>query len=199
MRKLNTCAILLAAGEGSRMGYQPKSLLQFKGESFLQGQVRSLQQVGIETIYVVTGFYHQQIEAALQHQPVHILRNPEPARGQQSSVSLALTAVDPACDLILMMLADQPLINASDLKELLEAFELREHGKEILYPVVEGQRGNPVLLSGRALSLFLGQTESQTCRQFIDGHAELVHRLASQNRHFIVDIDTPEDLKQLES
>lgn len=199
MEKINTCAILLAAGEGSRIGYLPKSLLEFNGESFLQAQLRTLQQAKINTIYVVTGFYHQQIEAALQNQPVHILRNTDPARGQQSSVSLALNALDPACDLILIMLTDQPLINATDLNELIEAFAQREPGKEILYPIVNDQRGNPVLLSGRAHALFLAQNESQTCRQFIDGHPELVQRWVSQNRHYITDIDTPEDLRQLKS
>lgn len=190
------------------MGHIPKSLLEFKGETFLSRQLKSLQQAGAQSIHVVTGFYFQQIESEVKrylvkehldpHQgSIRILRHPAPELGQQSSVRLALESIDKHCDLVLISLADQPLINEEDIKDLLTAFRERDSGKEILYPVVHQQRGHPVLLSAQAHALFLRQAGKFTCRQFIDAHPELVSKCQSDNEHYIIDIDSPDDMRRL--
>ena len=203
---MKICAVLLAAGEGSRMGHIPKSLLMHNGESFLYRQLNSLRQAGTQSICVVTGYYFQQIEDAL-HEIMHndgtdktlikILRNPAPDQGQQSSVELGLTSINPDCNAVIIALADQPLIDAKDMIELLTAFAQRPPGKEILYPVVKGQRGNPVLLSGVVLRAQQSQSGRMTCRDFIDTHPDLVERWHTDNDHYIIDVDTPQDLERL--
>ena len=52
------------------------------------------------------------------------------------------------------MLADQPLIGASDLTELIGAFKKRPAG-HVVVPVVNGQRGNPIVLDDVALARIL--------------------------------------------
>ena len=53
-------AIILAAGRGSRMGAatddRPKSLLELRGKTLLQGQIDSLSAAGVGEISVVTGY-----------------------------------------------------------------------------------------------------------------------------------------------
>jgi len=207
MQKIKSSAVLLAAGEGSRMGSIAKSLLQYNGKTFLENQLTTLMQAGIQSIHVVTGYHHAEIEHELNKliesgkfpdpKSIRILRNPAPERGQQSSVHLALEAIDRDCDQILIALADQPLINAKDMIELIDAFANRDIGKEILYPIVDGQRGHPVLLSGPALTLYLAQAGKMSCRQFIDSTPERVIQWPTNNRHYIIDVDTPEDLNKL--
>lgn len=62
-------AIILAAGRGERLGDaaagRPKCLLQFGGKSLLQRHIEILNDLGADRIIIVTGYCHEQIEAAL--------------------------------------------------------------------------------------------------------------------------------------
>lgn len=63
-------AIILSAGQGSRLGHltddRPKCLIEFNGRSLLDRQLDTLAANGVEEAVVVTGFRDDQIEAALQ-------------------------------------------------------------------------------------------------------------------------------------
>jgi choline kinase len=62
-------AIILSAGQGSRLGHltddRPKCLIDFNGRSLLDRQLDALAANGVEEAVVVTGFRDDQIEAAL--------------------------------------------------------------------------------------------------------------------------------------
>jgi len=62
-------AIILSAGQGSRLGHltddKPKCLIEFNGRTLLDRQLDALTANGVEEIVVVTGFRDDQIEAAL--------------------------------------------------------------------------------------------------------------------------------------
>jgi choline kinase len=63
-------AIILAAGQGSRLGHltdnRPKCLIEFGGRTLLDWQLDTLAANGIHEVVVVTGFRDDQIEAALR-------------------------------------------------------------------------------------------------------------------------------------
>ncbi len=190
-----TAALILAAGEGSRMGGRPKCLIQINHQPMILRQLQMFKASEIAQITVVTGFHHEKIEAVIaMDTSLHIIRNPAPENGQQSSVRLGLENLPDQPDLVLIALADQPLIDENDLQELLNAFDTRPAETEILYPVVGGQRGNPVLMSGACVRAFLKDTSGITCRQYIGLHACSVYKYATQNDHFITDLDTVQDL-----
>ena len=195
-----TAALILAAGEGSRMGGRAKCLITIDDQPLILRQIQMLRTLGIDRITVVTGFHHEKIEAVIASDPaLHIIRNPAPEQGQQSSVGLGLQNLPGQPDLILIALADQPLINANDLLELLHAYDARPVDTAILYPIVDGQRGNPVLMSGACVRDFLKNPSSVSCRQYIDQHPDSVYKYATKNDHFISDLDTPEDLATLKN
>jgi choline kinase len=62
-------AIILAAGQGSRLGHlvddRPKCLIDFNGRTLLDRQLDALAANGVDEAVVVTGFRDDQIEAAL--------------------------------------------------------------------------------------------------------------------------------------
>lgn len=59
-------AILLAAGMGTRLRplteITPKSLIEVNGEPLLERQIRFLNEIGIDEIYVVTGYLKEKFE-----------------------------------------------------------------------------------------------------------------------------------------
>lgn len=63
-------AIILAAGQGSRLGHltddRPKCLIEFDGRTLLDRQLDTLAANGVNDVVVVTGFRDDQIEKALQ-------------------------------------------------------------------------------------------------------------------------------------
>jgi choline kinase len=63
-------AIILSAGQGSRLGHltddQPKCLIEFGGRTLLERQLDTLAANGVTEAVVVTGFRADQIEVALE-------------------------------------------------------------------------------------------------------------------------------------
>jgi len=62
-------AIILSAGQGSRLGHltadKPKCLIEFGGRSLLDRQLDTLSANGVDEVVVVTGFRDDQVEAAI--------------------------------------------------------------------------------------------------------------------------------------
>ena len=196
--RLRVGAVLLAAGEGSRLGSVPKCLLRLQGVPLINRHLIALSGGGIDEVVVVTGHHHADIEPAVETFPVTVVRNPHPEAGQQSSVHLGLEALGAKFDVILIVLADQPLLSSSEFTELISAFKKRPPGASILYPEVKGQRGNPVVFSGDVVADLLLTQQKIGCRKFMDDHPELVHTYVTDNDRFILDVDTPEDLVAFE-
>ncbi len=151
---------------------------------------------GVDEVAVVTGYAHEAVEAQVQHFPVTVAYNAGYARGQQSSVRVGLETLAGAFDAILVVLADQPLIAAADVIELVSAFK-RRAGKHVLIPMVDGQRGNPIILDETARAAILASEVNLGCRQLIERQPDLVQLHATSNRHFIADLDTLEDIRTL--
>lgn len=190
--------VLLAAGEGSRLGSIPKSLIQLQGQTLIQRHLQTLQDVGVDDIVVVTGYYFEAIESVLHGQAIKIVRNPAPEEGQQLSVRLGLTALRTDCDLILVMLADQPLLNRDDMLELISAFKYRPTNKLVVLPEVHEQRGNPVCFSAKLIYSMLASPEKISFRNYIDQNPQFVQKHMTTNEHFVIDLDTNEDVIQFE-
>jgi CTP:phosphocholine cytidylyltransferase-like protein len=78
--KINN-AVILAAGFSSRFVPicfdKPKGLLNVKGETLIERQIRQLKEVGIQDIYVVTGAYKEQFDFLREKHGVHLIFNPD--------------------------------------------------------------------------------------------------------------------------
>ena len=196
--RLRVGAVLLAAGEGSRMGGVPKCLLRLQGVPLINRHLIALSGGGIDEVVVVTGYHHADIEPAVETFPVTVVRNPHPEAGQQSSVRLGLEALGAKFDIVLIVLADQPLLSSAEFTELISAFKKRPPGAAIVYPEIHGRRGNPVVFSGELIAELLATHQKIGCRQFMDDHPELVYKHITDNDRFILDVDTVEDLVAFE-
>lgn len=196
--RLRVGAVLLAAGEGSRMGGVPKCLLSLAGVPLINRHLVAMSGAGIDEVVVVTGHYHEQIEPAVETFPVTIVRNPNPEDGQQSSVRIGIEALGTKFDLVIVALADQPLVGNAELTELISAFKKRPPGTQIVYPQVNGQRGNPVVFAGELIAEMQESGTQVACRKFIDEHPQLVHVHQTDNDRFILDLDTRDDIDAFE-
>ena len=199
---LHLAILILAAGEGSRLGGSPKALLNKDGDSLLKHFVQSIQTLEPQETLVVTGFYSEQIEAEINlikrdlESPIHWEKNLRPELGQASSVRLGLESLQSDYDVLLIALCDQPQIGAQEIESLLEQFKHRDSHQEIILPMVNGQRGNPVLFSKRVIEKILA-IPGMVCRPYMDQYPELVKIFVTDNQAFVRDVDTQDDIEKL--
>lgn len=194
--RLRIGAVLLAAGEGTRMGGVAKSPIRLQGVPLINRQLIALSGAGVDEVVVVTGHARDAVEAQVQSFPVTLAYNPAYQMGLQCSVRVGLAALSGNLDAVFIVLADQPLIGAADLTELIAAFKKRPAGN-VLVPVVNGQRGNPIVLDALARTDILASDTNLGCRHLIERQPELVHVHETGNTRFITDLDTLEDVQQL--
>ena len=198
---LRLAVLLLAAGEGSRLGSTPKALLQKDGQSLLSRFAKSITGFSPIEFLVVTGFYADAIESEIAELkqnfdlPIEYIRNPRPELGQASSVRLGLEALKSDYDLLLVALCDQPLVGAMEIESLLEQYEQRDQQKEVILPMVGERRGNPIVFSRQVVTDILA-IPKMVCRPFMDQHSELVQIFATDSQAYIADVDTEAELSK---
>jgi molybdenum cofactor cytidylyltransferase len=195
--RLSVAAVLLAAGAGTRMGYKPKSLLELDGVPLIRRQIMALQSAGVTELVVVLGHHANEIAPLLKDFAITLVTNPSPDASPISSQRLGLESLMGQNDAVLMALADQPLIETPDIQQLLDAFTQRPDRKNLLYPRVQGQPGNPVIFTAAVRSEILACPPAVGCKQWRQQHAQQAHAFDCDNLHFVQDVDTPEDVDTL--
>jgi molybdenum cofactor cytidylyltransferase len=190
-------AVLLAAGEGRRMNGVPKAAIEMQGVPLVRRTLFALSGAGVDEVVVVLGYQADLVEKLVQDFPVTLVRNADYTDGQMGSVRLGLESLRGAFDMVLVVLVDQPLLSSHDLIELIGAFKKRSSGS-IMMPRVQGQRGNPVIFDWQSLNDILNDPGNIGCRRYIDMHPELVCAFETDNDHYVVDLDTPEDIEKLQ-
>lgn len=190
-------AVVLAAGAGARMGNRPKCLLERHGIPLIQHQLMALSEAGVTEQVVVLGHHAARIQPVLSDFAVTLVCNPDPAAGQVSSLRLGLRSLSSRIDTVLVALADQPLVNAQDIVDLLGAYRQRPAGTSLVRADVDGQPGNPVVFSAQVCEEILNSEPAFGGKQWQEAHPDKVHRWISGNTHYRMDVDSPEDIELL--
>jgi molybdenum cofactor cytidylyltransferase len=204
--------IILAAGESKRFG-KPKQLLGWHGKPFVRQVAEMALVAGLSPVVVVTGANAQAVEVAVNDLPVKIVRNAEWQKGQSSSIQAGLQALPPSSlrDIspkskgfgggregvraAIFLLADQPQVTPTVLCALVE-----QHSAElapIVAPLVDGQRANPVLFDRITFPDLMALTGDVGGRAIFSKYP--VNYLPWHDESLLVDVDTPDDLKRLNS
>jgi len=200
-------AVLMAAGAGRRMGHRPKSLLLRDGEPLLLRQIRLLVQAGAAHIVVVLGHHAQALQAVLAQAqaqarvpPAVSLRwvvNSAPDEGPGSSLRCGLVALPPDVDELLVLLADQPLLELQDLQTMLAAWRERDEGVELVVPQHAGQPGHPIVFGATLRRAVMQAPGGQGVREWRRAHPGQVQAVLLDHARCTTDVDTPEDLQRL--
>ena len=117
--RLRIGAVLLAAGEGRRMGGVAKPLIRLQGVPLISRQLVALSGAGVDEVVVVTGYARSAVEEQVQSFSVTLAYNDAHAQGQEGSVRVGLHALSGPFDAIFIVPSDQPLLAAGDLTELI--------------------------------------------------------------------------------
>jgi len=192
---LRIAALLLAAGQSSRMGSN-KLLAEIDGRPMVTRVAQRLLSSHARPIVAVLGNQADRVDAALGKLPVERVRNPAFAEGLSSSLKAGLAALPEDVDGVIVCLGDMPLVAGRDLDRLIAAFNPLE-GRAIIVPTRRGKRGNPVLWAKRFIPEMAELAGDVGAKHLIGEHAELVSEVEMDSDGVLVDIDTPDALAAL--
>lgn len=137
--------IVLAAGGSRRLG-RPKQLLRYRARPLLLHAIDAARAVTPRRIVVVLGARHARLRALLRRQAtdVPVVRNPRWRRGMAGSLRAGLDALPARASAALILLADQPLIDAAALEALILAW--RDHPRAAAAASYQDRIGVPAVL-----------------------------------------------------
>ncbi len=188
--------VVLAAGSSRRMG-RPKALLDFGGRTCMDLVMDACRGAGQGPIVVVLGSGSGAILARLGRSPeIQVVVNPEPSRGQTSSVKAGLRALGGAEKGIFLMPVDHPLIEAGDFEALAKGFSRRPRGKTMRIPAHGGRRGHPLLLAGEHRMPLLGMDDVVPLHAFVRARAREVDIVERPGPGVITGINTEADYRR---
>jgi molybdenum cofactor cytidylyltransferase len=181
--------IILAAGASSRMG-TPKALLDYRGETFLDRLIRVLGTV-CDPVIVALGYHADEIRAKTR--PAKFVVNPDPSRGQLSSLQSALAAVPDDAEGFLFLPVDCPAPEPETIRQIVDAFH--STNSLLVIPRHEGRRGHPVCASRALLAEFLALPPTAQAKEVVRRHP--AHYLETSDPGVLSDIDDPESYRAL--
>ena len=189
-------AIVLAAGLSSRMEGAHKLLLDLKGRTVFEHSLKSICEANFSEVIVVLGKRAEALKPLLNLFPkVKTVLNHDYEQGMTSSIQAGINVSN--AEVYAICLADMPLIKSEDYNELIEAFEKLQDGKNILLPLVQGAKGNPVFFSNDYREEILKHQSPNGCNGIVRENEGKVKFFETQNGHFSFDIDTRDDLERL--
>ena len=194
-------AVLLAAGEGARLGGRAKGAIEIEGEPLLLRGLRILSEVGVDEVVVVTGHYQSDV-APLLPQTYSLFDNdrlvevvqPTADHSQSDSLRLGVAGLSQAVDAVMVLPVDMPALTRQDLIALIGAYKHAEPGIEFVGPIVGARPGNPVLFSQRIASQIVQGEGDFGSGAWRHQRPDWLLEWQTDNLHYVTDIDTPEDL-----
>jgi molybdenum cofactor cytidylyltransferase len=184
-------AVVLAAGKSSRMGDRNKLLEVIDGTPIVVRTLEMLQGSRVDEIVLVTGHDANKIKEITGSLNVTTAANPDYAEGLSTSLRAGLAALGPDLDGILVCLSDMPDLTADIVNRLIDRFNPAERAG-IVIPVVQGQRGNPVLFDAIYREEIGGVTGDMGAREVIRLHPDDVAEVELEDAAVLTDLDTPE-------
>jgi molybdenum cofactor cytidylyltransferase len=200
-QKPSLCGVILAAGESSRMG-RDKALLPWpptsKSDTFLSAAIRLFFPY-VDVVLVVAGKNEAALAPVIYANGASLVINPDPERGQFSSLQVGLHEVlNRGSDAAMVTLVDRPPVKAETVGTLETAFEEAiAKRKWAVIPEYQGKHGHPILIGREMLEAFLKAPETSNAHEVESEHQSEIEYVPVDDPLVAVNVDTPEQYASL--
>ena len=192
--------VILAAGASSRMGGNPKALLDYRGETFVARLVRVLSGA-CDPVIVVLGYHAEGIRPAIDRLDIkpcaRVVINRAPERGQLSSLQTALAELPESAEGFLFVPVDCPAAEPETVEHVIAAFRGRVSGIHLVVPQYRGKHGHPVCASRDIAAEMLALPATAQARDVVHGHVADTLYIDVDDPGILTDVDNPERYRRL--
>lgn len=194
MSETRVAGVLLAAGEGRRLG-RPKALLVLDGRPLVERGARMLQAAGCDPVVVVLGAGAKEVLGSADLGDVVTVVNDDWASGMAGSFRAGV-AVCSGAAAVVVALVDQPGVTAGVAQRLVAVW--RAEAAKAVVAAYDGEPRNPVLLDASVWPDTLASASGDVgARRWLREHPDDVVVVECGDIGTGVDIDTAEDLEGL--
>lgn len=201
----NLYAVILAAGESTRMGTD-KALLPWPpvapgslptGQTFLSAAIQALDPFS-ERVIVVVGRNEDNLAPVIYANGASLVKNPNPERGQFSSLQAGLREVlNQGRDSAMVTLVDRPPATAATLNNLCSAFADAPGEVWAVVPEYKEKHGHPFLVAREMIEAFLKAPPTANAREIEHQYLRHISYVAVDDARVTMNVDTPEDYAAL--
>ena len=203
--------VILAAGESTRMGrdkallpWPPRQTSDPQVGSRISGTMLSVTVTALgqhcEMVIVVAGKNEAILRPVAEGFGAFVVLNPNPERGQFSSLQTGLREVlNQGRDSAMVTLVDRPPPEAATLAELVDAFGAKGHDVWAVVPEYHGKHGHPILVGREMIEKFLKAPPTANAREIEHAWQERISYLPVNDPMVTMNVDTPGDYASLQS
>ncbi len=179
--------LVLGAGGSTRLG-RPKQLLAYADGTLLGHVVGVARACPFRQTIVAIGGSADEVRAGVDLDGVEVVVNDAYGEGCSSSIAAALEVVDHRCDLLVLMLGDQPGVTADTVEALLAG---RGDSPLAVCHYANGD-GHPIAFAKGVFGDLAGLHGDKGVWRLLDGRSGEVARVPIPGP-IPLDVDTPED------
>ena len=203
--------VILAAGESTRMG-RDKALLPWPPQTsanlakallpsgtLLSAAIEALGQF-CDMVIVVAGKNEPTLRPVAYGSGAFLASNPEPERGQFSSLQTGLhEVINRGRDAAMVTLVDRPPAKAATLQKLIHTFDGRDRNTWAVVPEFQSKHGHPILIGREMIELFLRSAVTGNAREIEHANQKRIMYVPVDDSRVTENINTIEDYAGLES
>ena len=178
------CGLVLGAGGSKRLG-RPKQLLPYRGGTLLGHVVGTARACRFDQTVVAIGGAADDVREGVDLSGAQVVVNDAYGEGCSSSIAAALSVVDARCDVLVLMLGDQPGVTADTVAALLAG----RGDAELAVCRYQDGRGHPIAFARSTFGKLADLHGDKGVWRLVDQGAEDVRVAGPVPR----DVDTEED------
>jgi molybdenum cofactor cytidylyltransferase len=179
--------LVLAAGGSKRLG-RPKQLLPYRHTTLLDHVLSTARTADFDQLICVIGGGAPDVRQSVDFNGITVVENRQFGEGCSSSIAAALGAVDAHCEVLVLLLGDQPGVTAGTVKSLLAG----RGSAPLAACAYEDGRGHPLAFARSMFGELATLHGDRGVWKLLDRHSELVAEVPIDGP-IPRDVDTWED------
>ena len=173
----------------------PKQLLKWGNSTLLANAIQTVLKLSVKEVIVVLGANYDAIKKEIDHFPITILNNKNWQKGLGKSLAFGIEYIESSnqnIDSCLLALADQPLIDAEFLNNLIVAY-YENNNSIIATAYKEGKYGVPVIFDKQHFKELLTLNDDKGAKHILDKHKLSVKTLIPKQDNVDLDLKAEYD------
>jgi len=186
--------IILASGFSKRMGTD-KLLIPVKKIPIVKRVINAAVSSSLDEVVLV--YKNKKILNLIKSKAkIKTVYNNLAFQGQSEAVKKGIEACDKKTKAYLFMVGDQPFLDKITINKIIKMH--KKHFKNIIVPLYESKRGNPVLFPSLFKKELLNLKQDTGGRIIINKYQDKVKHIKIDKNHIRIDIDTEKDLFEID-